>query len=353
MARAARDAGFRVLVVARLGAYRDRIAREGFTPVALSLHRGGLNPLRDAVSLLRLIRLYARERPTIVHHVALKPVLYGSLAARLTRVPGVVNALAGMGYVFLSRDVLARLLRPMVRAAFRALFMRPNVRVILQNCDDRDLLVRAGAVRADSVRLIAGSGVDLAAFSPSPEPTGPPVIMLVSRMLWDKGVGEFVEAAQLLTREGVRARFVLVGDTDPSNPAAIPGNQLRAWGASGVVEWWGHREDVAAVYAQSHVVCLPSYREGLPKVLIEAAASGRPMIATNVPGCREVVRHGGNGYLVPARDATALAGSIRTLVEDPVARHRMGQEARLLAEREFGVERVVQQTLAVWRGLLP
>jgi len=217
---------------------------------------------------------------------------------------------------------------------------------------DGNFLVRERLVDGSHIRLIRGSGVDLDRFKASDLPPGRPMVLLMSRMLWDKGVGEFVDAARTAEERGADARFVLVGDPDPENPAAIPRETLQRWSDSGVVEWWGQRSDAPALLAQARVVVLPSYREGLPKVLLEAAASGRPMIATDVPGCREVVEPGVTGQLVPARDAAGLAEAMLGLLADPERCRQMGTQARRLAEREFGVEAVVSRTLAVYRECL-
>ena len=199
------------------------------------------------------------------------------------------------------------------------------------------------------LRLIRGAGVNIQTFYPKVPPFGPVVIVLVARMLWDKGVGEFVEAAHYLTKEGVNARFVLVGDPDPANPASIPEATLRNWQGQHGVEWWGRREDMPAVLQGAHIACLPSYREGLPKSLLEAAACGLPIVTTDAPGCREVVRDGVNGLLVPVRDSAALATALGKLIGDPALRRRMGEQSRLLAESEFGQEAIIAQTLAVYR----
>jgi len=228
----------------------------------------------------------------------------------------------------------------------------PRSRTIFQNPDDRADFTRMGLVHQDVSVVIRGSGVDCAAFLVAPEPAGVPVVVLPARMLWDKGVREFVEAAHLLRAAGREARFVLVGAPDTGNREAIPVERLDAWTREGPVEWWGHRRDMAAVLAGASVVVLPTYGEGLPKVLVEAGAAGRPIVATDVRGCREVVRPGVNGLLVPARDSTALARAIERLLQSPELRARLGRAGRLLAETEFAESVVVRQTLAVYRQLL-
>ena len=351
LARAAKAAGYEVVVATRVSAHADAITAEGFKLVPIGLRRSGRNPWRELKAILEIVGIYRRERPDLVHHVALKPVLYGAIAARLAHVPAVVNALAGLGFVFASASRKARLLRPWVAGALRLSVDADDSALIVQNPDDRKMLVEAGIVKAARIRLIRGSGVDIRRFAPSPEPAGTPLVMLPSRLLWDKGVGEFVAAAGLLRERGAEARFALVGDGDPGNPATIPEGRLRAWQAEGAVEWWGRREDMPAVLSSAAIVCLPSYREGLPKVLLEAAACGRPLVATDVPGCREIVIDGGNGLLVPPRDAPALAEAIGRLIKEPGLRADMGRRGRELVEAQFSEERVVAQTLAVYREL--
>jgi glycosyltransferase involved in cell wall biosynthesis len=205
--------------------------------------------------------------------------------------------------------------------------------------------------RAETI-LIRGAGVDLDRFSPEPEPEGPPVVVLVARMLWEKGIGVFVEAARMLRDRHSDARFWLVGAPDPGNPGSIPGPQLDAWQEEGVVQWLGHRTDIAEILARSSIVCLPSYREGLPKSLLEALAAGRPIVATDVPGCRETVKDGENGILVAPRDARSLAEALETLIRDKALRSRLGLKSRQLAEAEFGTARVSEATLALYHSML-
>jgi glycosyltransferase involved in cell wall biosynthesis len=352
IARAARDAGWAVLVATRVGSHGERIEQEGFRLIPIKMRRRSLAPWWEIATVAELIEIYRRERPDLVHHVAMKPVLYGSLAAALAGVPAVVHALAGMGYIFTSSGVKARLLRPLIRTAFRWLLDRSHSRLILQNPDDVAVMTKA-TVAPKRVVLIRGSGVDTEAFAQSDELDGTPVAVMVSRMLWDKGVGELVEAARLLQRRGVPLRVVLVGSPDPENPASIPERQLRDWDASGDVAWWGERSDVANIWANCHIAVLPSYREGLPKSLLEAAACGRPLVATDVSGCREVVRDGATGLLVPPRDARALADALERLARDRDLRRRMGAAARDLVTREMSEQVVVAQTVALYRSLAP
>jgi glycosyltransferase involved in cell wall biosynthesis len=349
LATAALEAGYRVSVVTRVGAHRQVMEDAGIRCLEFDIARGGVNPIRDLVSLLKLVALYRRERPDIVHHVAMKPVLYGSIAAVLARPMGVVNALAGMGWLFTSRDAGVRGVRTFVTWCFRWL-LRTGF-VIVQNPDDERLLLTIG-VPATGIRRIAGSGVDLVRFSASPEPHGTPVVLLPARMLWDKGVGEFVAAARLLRDRSVAARFILAGEPDPHNPAAVSERQLQEWVEDGVVEYVGWCHDMPGLLHQSHLVCLPSYREGLPKALIEAAACGRPIVTTDVPGCREAVVDGSTGILVAERNYGALADALEQLILDRELRVAMGARGRALAEEKFGCSSVNAQTLAIYSQFL-
>ena len=348
---AARAEGYDVIVATRVQRHAQTILAAGLKLAPLRWSRHGHNPFKEIGALREILGVYRRERPDIVHHVAVKPVLYGSIAARLAGTPSVVNALAGLGYLESSDDLRARVLGRLVRTGYRLLLDRPNSRLIVQNPDDRSTLVQRGIIDAGRVVLIRGSGVDVSRFTASPEPAGTPLVVLPARLLRDKGVIEFVEAARVLQAEGVVARFALVGEPDPKHPAAITPGDFARWKAEGGVECLGWREDMAEVFQRCHVVCLPSYREGLAKALLEAAACGRPIVTCDVPGCREIVRDGDNGLLVPPRDVASLAVALKRLLQDTALRQRMGQRGRERAVAEFSVERVVADTLAVYRSL--
>lgn len=348
LAAAAQAAGYTVHVATRVGTDGARIRGAGFTLHAVPFARSPRRPDRDLAALAALVRVYRRVRPHIVHHVALKPIVLGSLAAVWARPPLVVNALTGLGYVFSSPSGRARLLRPPLRLLLRWLLRREGALTVLQNADDRALLAGAAVIDPARSAVVRGSGVDLARFAPPARRSGVPLVVLAGRMLRDKGVEEFVAAARRLRAGGCAARFALVGGTDPDNPAALARDRLAAWHAEGAIEWWGRREDMPAVWAQAHVACLPSYREGLPMALLEAAAAGLALVATDVPGCREIVRHGDNGLLVPPGDPEALAAALARVLADASLRARMGTRSRALAA-DFAIGRVVRETLAVYR----
>ncbi|MBN2386537.1 MAG: glycosyltransferase family 4 protein [Anaerolineales bacterium] len=344
--KAVQERGLEVVLVCPPGEYLARLEEQGFRCEGVSLSRSGMNPLAEAATIFRLVRLYRRERPALAHHFTVKCVLYGSLAARLNRVATVVNAVTGLGYVFTGGGWRKHLLQTLVANLYRLIL--GGSQVVFQNPDDRQAFLDRRLVRAGATHLIQGSGVDVSAFRARPLPGGVPLVVLAARMLWDKGVGEFVAAARALKAQGLEARFALVGDTYDGNPAAVPSVRLQAWAEEGVVEWWGWQEDMPAVYAGAHIVCLPSYREGLPRSLIEAAACGRAIVATDVPGCRQAVRAGQTGLLVPPREVPPLAAALATLLLDRSLCREMGAAGRLLAEQEFSTDRVIHETLAVY-----
>ena len=352
LARAARDAGLHVTVAAADTGHAAEVRAEGLDFVPLRLTRDGTGIGGELAALVSLGRLYRRLKPDLVHHVTIKPVLYGSVAAKLRPGMGVVNAISGLGWVFSSGGGSGAL-RTVAQGAYHTALGGARTRTIFQNPEDRDEFVRKGLVRAGSTVLIRGSGVDPVRFRPAPEPPGQPIVMLASRMLWEKGVGQFVDSARELRGRGVNARFVLVGRADDENPTGVPEAQLKAWVDEGVVEWWGNRGDMHDVLAQAAVVALPTfYKEGLPKVLLEAAASGKPLVATDIPGCREIVRPDVNGILIPPRDVPALTAALARLLAAPELRARLGAASRAVAEAEFTEARVVGQTLAIYRELL-
>lgn len=353
LAIAARNAGFDVHVATPEGSAITAIVTNGFTYHSIPLTRKGSKLWQELNSLIALVSLYRKLKPDIVHHVTIKPMIYGGIAARLTQLPAVVNAVTGLGYVFVVRGFKASLLRETVKLGYRVAFGHRNQRIIFQNPDDVAVFLDAGIIPMQDISLIKGSGVDMSVFAPIPELPGTPLVTLASRMLWVKGVGEFVAAARILQAKGIRASFVLVGDTDPGNPAAVPTTQLDAWKNSGVVEWWGKQSDMISVFSQSHLICLPSaYGEGVPKVLIEAAACARAIVTTDTPGCREIVRHGENGLLVPVRDSQTLANALQILIQNPALRAQMGARGRQIAVAEFSQQQVIKETLSVYHDLL-
>jgi glycosyltransferase involved in cell wall biosynthesis len=350
IALAARAAGYEVHVATPKSRHSPQIEQHGLSWHPIEMTRSGRNPLSELRSIRSLTRLYRSLRPDLVHQVTTKPVIYGTIAARWARVPAVVNAVAGLGHSFGEAGLALRLV---VRAGFRFALRHPNMRVILQNRDNREVFLQNGWLTQEQTVLIPGSGVDMKEFHPDGQREGLPLVVLPSRMIYAKGIADFVEAARMLKERGVAARFALVGESDPDNPGSIEESLLQRWGAEGVVEYWGRRDSMPAVYREAAIVALPTwYNEGVPKTLIEAAASGLPSVTTDAPGCRDIVRHEENGLLVPPRDPAALAAALQRLIEDAPLRARLGARGREIAQDEFSVDRVVQGTLALYAELL-
>jgi glycosyltransferase involved in cell wall biosynthesis len=346
-------AGYDVHVATPPGSFCTAIEAAGMRHHAIHIDRQGLNPFKDVATIKRLADLYRELDPVLVHHVAIKPIIYGSIAAKISNVPAIVNAMPGTGYLFASKQMLARLIRPGVMIAFRLLLNAHNSRVTLENCDDRQMWISSRIMRPDRIVVMPGCGVDTTAFQPAPQPVGPPLVVLPARLLSYKGIVEFVEAARLLKQRGTRARFALVGEGDPGNPASVPADRLDQWQREGAVELFGWHDDMGRIFAQSHIVCLPSHGgEGIPRSLLEAAACGRPIVTTDVPGCRDVAHNGKNGLLVPPQQVTPLADALERLIGDIELRRAMGACGRERALAEFSVEIVAAKTLQLYSELL-
>jgi glycosyltransferase involved in cell wall biosynthesis len=359
IARAARDAGAEVVVATRVDRHADAIEREGFRLVALPWRRRSKNLLAELKALLHIIRMYRRERPDIVHHVAVKPAVFGGIAAAIGGRPAQVNAIAGFGYVSTSPQLLARLLRPAVRVVFRRVLNRPESFVIVQNPDDAAALTHGRLFDESRIRIIRGSGVDTERFRPAAgraqgsgeEGDARMTAVLAARMLTSKGIRETAAAARALKARAGGVRVVLVGDPDPENPESIGADIIDRWVEEGIVEWRGHVEDMVGVWQSAQVGLLPSYREGLPMSLLEAASCGLPLVATDVPGCREIVRDGENGLLVPVRSIDPIAGALETLASDADLRNEMGRRSREMVEESFAERIVVRETLSLYASI--
>jgi glycosyltransferase involved in cell wall biosynthesis len=353
LVRHMRARGFEVHVAVPQGKGAEEILREGIFVHIFFLRRKSSWIVDELRCWFSLYRLYRHLQPTLVHHIGLKPTLYGGIAAWAAGVRAVVSTFTGLGYLFSIDTVKTHFLRTIVAAGLRFSCQQQNHHLIFQNPDDRDCLIARCNISEDRAALIKGSGVNLSLFTPKPEPPGPPVVLMASRLLWSKGVGEFIRAARALRARGVRARFVLVGEPDDGHPSAISVSMLKHWSESGDVEYLGWREDIPALLAQSHIMCLPSrYGEGIPRILVEAAASGRPIVATDCPGCREVVRHRQNGLLVPIGDSEALVRAIALLVENAPLRMAFGARGREMAVAKFSERRVIDASVAVYRSIL-
>lgn len=328
-AYAAQKAGYDVVVVARMAEHREKIEALGFRTVPWAIKREGLNPLGELAALGDLVRIYKQERPDVAYHVAVKSIMYGSIAARQAGVVKTVNLFSGMGVVFISNALKFRLIRACITPLLRWALKAQGARLQVQNEDDRALLNGLGIGTLERTDLVPGSGLDIENFPFTPEPqTGRLKATVVARMLWDKGIGELVEAARLLKQRGVALDIELVGAPDPANPASIFEQQLKAWQDEGLVTWLGQRSDIPEILKQSHIAVLPSYREGMPRSLLEAASVGRPLVAFDTPGCSTLVKHTENGLLVPFKDVTALADALERLATDATLRKTLGAQAR-------------------------
>jgi glycosyltransferase involved in cell wall biosynthesis len=328
----------------------DEIEKAGFKLHTIPLSRRGKNVLQDVRTFLSIFSLIQQTRPDVVHLFTIKPVIYGGLAARILAVRAVISTITGLGHVFITPGPMNSLLRMLVVFLYKIATGHRNSRVIVQNSGDADTLLRVGAVRSEKIRLVPGSGVNLGNFPVTQEPDDVPLVMLPSRLIWDKGVGDFAQAAKAIKDQGIPCRFALVGDTRSSNPRAVPETIIREWVGEGFLEWWGRRTDMPEVFAQSAIVCLPTtYGEGVPKVLIEAAASSRAIVATNIAGCREIVQHGENGLLVPPGDGEALVKALIELISDPERRVEMGRKGRAIVSARMTEAHVIASTLDVYR----
>lgn len=347
-----RSLGWDVGLIAPPGQYAPQLEAAGFRFHAWQVGRQSVGLRGEWEAWRKIYAIYRQEQPDLVHHHTIKPVLYGTLAARQARLPAIVNSITGRGYVFLGEDARAARLRRLVEPAYRLALAAKNVAVIFENEIDQAYFTQEKLVKANQAHLVESVGVDIERFFPAPEPVGIPVIALVARLLWDKGVGDLVAASRLLRERGVVARVLLVGEPDPGNPSSIASGQIQRWQAEGLVEWLGWQADVQAVYAASNIVTLPSRHEGVPTGLLEAAACGRVLVASDIPGCRAVVIHGETGLLVPPGDVIALAGALERLIGDKELRGRMGAAGRELVLKKFTQAQINVQTVAVYEQLL-
>lgn len=352
IAEAAIRAGYDVHVACTLTGAHKKIEAVGAVVHALQIARGGRRLFATWHEFKAMADLFKQLRPDIVHLVTIKPVLLGGIAARWAKVPAVVAAISGLGFIFLSTGWKARIRRVIAGAMYSLALSHPRIKVIFQNPDDRDAVCAFVDLPNEAIEMIRGSGVDLTRFRQSSLPTGVPKVMMASRLLKDKGVREFVEAASLLKARGVQAHFCLVGDIDPANPSSLTPGEVDALAREGAVEFWGYQDDMAAVLPEATIVVLPSYREGLPKVLLEAAACGRPVVTCDVPGCRDAIAPGQTGLLVPKQDSLRLADAIQTLLQHVPLMESMRIAGRKLAEEAFSSEAVAAHHLAIYDQLM-
>jgi glycosyltransferase involved in cell wall biosynthesis len=344
--------GYEVHIATLPGAAVQDIEASGFIHHAVSFSRRGINPIVELIVLWRVLKLYRGLKPDLVYQVTIKPVLYGTMAARWARIRAVISVISGLGFIVTGRGRLVPLLRGFVFLLYRITLRHRHERIIFQNQEDLGMFIGRGLVKPNEALVIPGTGVDTSYFTATEEQPGEPLVILPARMLRDKGVYEFVSAATSLRAAGLQARFQLAGGADPGNPGAISVTQLEQWNSDGYVEWLRHVTDMRSLYARCHIVCLPSYREGMPRVLLEAAASGRPVITTDVPGCRDAVLDEKTGLLVCPGNAQQLAAALRRLIDHQDLRRQMGRAGRFLVESRFSATRVIADTLDVMHTLV-
>ena len=317
----------------------------------LGVSRRGTSPLSELWLIWQLFKLFASLKPDLVHLVTIKPYLYGGIAAKMAKVPAVVSAVSGLGFVLMATGFKTKFLRAVLYPLYKFAFSHKNQLVIFQNSDDANFLVNWEVINSSKVHLIRGSGVDLDVYRYSPEPKGKVIVTFVARLLVDKGIREFIDASQILHSKGKEVSFWIAGDLDEGNPESITKAELTSWKKLPNVNVIGFQNNIADLYSKSNIACLPSYREGLPKSLVEAAACGRAVVTTDVPGCRDAIVSDKTGLLVPINNAKLLADAIEYLIENPDVRKRMGAAGRVLAEKEFAIEKIVAEHIKIYRKL--
>jgi glycosyltransferase involved in cell wall biosynthesis len=351
-----RERGYQVALVAPHDSHTLLLEAEGFTVHPWLVARSSVNPLAEAHALVDLLRIYRREKPDLVHHFTIKACLYGTIAAKGARVYRVINAVTGLGHVFLGTRKRSRLLRKAIKPVYKAAFKARRATVVFQNAEDQEKLIQLGITDDDRARLIRGSGVDIEHFQPAADSAGhlhtPLQLLFPSRLIREKGTSELLDACQQLWNEGVPLELLVAGSLDTGNRSALSPAEFAAIQAEPRIRCLGHVTDMAALYAASDIVVLPSWREGLSRALIEAAAMERPIITTDVPGCRDVVDHGRSGLLVPLHDARSIALAIRLLLDNPDLARRFGKAARQKVVAEFQVSLVNESTLSHYERLL-
>jgi len=352
LASALVKAGWEVSICCPAGDACAEIEASGYRVIRTRMNRGSRNPFLECRALIDLVRAYRTERPQIVHHFAAKPILYGSIAAAVSPVSAVVNSITGVGYAYSSDHWSRRLARLLFNISYRWALNRPNAKVVFLNGEDHQLFLNYGLCRPANSVVIGSEGIDTLEFSPSPEPSGMVTVLYGGRMLWDKGLHVLEYAARILHSRGVQAKILLAGVPDQSNPSSIPELLLREWSRDGFVHWIGFHPNMIELLRNAHVACLPSRREGVPTFLLEAAACGRPIVATDVPGCRDVVVPGTNGFLVPFGDPHRLAASLESLITDARLRVAMGHRSRQLVLERFSIEVVSERIFDLYGNAL-
>jgi len=346
LAKELRKQGHEVILLSPPGDFHERLETQGFSWIPFPLSRQGINPFNELKTIWHLIRVYQQIHPDIVHHFTIKPVIYGSLAAHTLEVPGIINSITGLGHLFIDSGFITRILLKLAKWLYR--FSLRRTQVIFENPEDRNIFIQNKFIQPEQANLILGTGVDTEKFQPAEKTNEIPLVLFSSRLLATKGLAEFMDAIRIIKQGGVKARFAVAGTLDPGNPASIRQEQLDSWKQETLAEWWGWQDDMPSTLANTDIFCLPSYREGVPNALLEACASGIPIVTTDVPGCRDVVRHGVNGLLVVPRDSPSLANALETLLTDPVLRSTMGKAGREIALEQFSLSHIISQNLGVY-----
>jgi len=344
--------GYEVHVVATLTGRKEILEDSGLIVHSIKMSRGSNGIISSLMTIINVYKILVKIKPDIVHLVTIKPVLLGGIAARFANVKNIVASISGMGYVYINEGILNILNRFFTSFLYKYALGHNSIKVIFQNKSDLKLVSDISKIPPDNNILIKGSGVDLDLFKFSPLPQGKPIVILASRMLVDKGVIEFVEAARILKLKNIEARFVLVGRPDKENNASLHKEDLEAWQEEGVIEYWGHKKEMEKVLSKSSIVVLPSYREGMPKVLLEASAVGRPIITTDVPGCRDAIIPDVTGVLVPVKNVIKLSEVIKSLLDNRRLREEMGFSGRKLAEESYDVNSVVEKHMEIYINLI-
>ena len=354
IAEASKKKGFDVVIGygELTGADPLLLEKKGFKVVHIPMKRGGFNLFKDIKTFFHIWNFFKREKPNIVHLVTIKPYLYGGIISRFTRIECIVSAVSGLGSLFLKNDLKNKIILKLLFPLYRMAFNHRNQKIILQNRDDEKFLIKWGVLGLDKVQIIKGSGVKLKSFTEFKEHDGIPVVCLAARLLKDKGIYDFVSAAVIIRKRNIKSRFCIAGDIDINNPSSLNKNDRKKIEEEGFVEILGYRNDIPALFSKSHIICLPSYREGLPKSLIEAAAAGRAIVTTDVPGCRDAIIPNKTGLLVPVKNPQKLADAIQWLIENPKKRVEMGKAGRVFAVKEFPLEKIVQNHLDIYEELI-
>ena len=355
-ALAAQKAGYSIFVLSRISLKKDILDKHGMQFIAVPFKRKSTNPFYEFYVLIRIILIYKRVRPDIVHHVAAKPIIYGSIAARICRIKSVINAPVGMGYVFTSDDIKAKFLRPLLKILFKFFIDSHNGinkrnKIIFENKEDLKYFTKLGAVDPKNACIIQGAGVKIKQNYKPRKSKEIPTVALVARMLKDKGINEFVEAARIVNRDKKLGNFLLVGDIDPGNPSSLKRKTLTKWNDNKLIKWVGWIDNVGEILMKTDILCLPSYREGLPKALIEGAAYGLPIVTTNTIGCKDVVEDGVNGFLVPIKNVEQLSKRIFELIQNKDLRNKMGMASFKIASKKFSSKIINTQTLNVYNEM--